>query len=195
MERPNRPATPEFLKQAVYSVFGAKCLRCAEPRPLKAAHIVDWPDTWQYVRDSFPPYAPLDWFDEAKSVFHRIDNMIPLCSNCHDLYDDKQYEDVTEEEIRGYRDEAVKRPEVLLSLVKYVKDELSGRPRCSHKEDGKPKHSISVDPLAALIPLHWIQQGIKAGAISPDPELKIRTGTSRSYYVQTVRLDHASITN
>ena len=127
------------------------------------------PETWHY--------------GQAVSRFHHLGNVLPLCANCHTLYDGVQWEDVTETEIRGYRDAAVRKPEVLSRLIEFVGTELSGRPnRCTHKIDGKQKHSHAVDVEACVWPLIWISQGYQQGLVTEDPNVIVESGDSGFHY-------------
>jgi hypothetical protein len=174
-----RPETPAYLRQAVYRVFGKYCLRCLITRPIEVAHINDWPtcrlQAGLPIDDLLPP---TDWREsEALRLFHDLGNVLPLCPNCHTLYDGSEYEDVDESEIRGYRDSAVLRTDVLTELIDFVGIELSGRPnRCSHKVAGKRVHARVADPNAVLWPLIWISHGYEQKALVEDPRMIVPTG-------------------
>ncbi|WP_157902900.1 HNH endonuclease [Streptomyces jeddahensis] len=181
-----RPGNPEYLRQATFRIFGEQCLRCGERRPLEMAHIMNWPRcvavAGKEVNGIAPPEA---WhYGEALRHFHHLGNVLPLCANCHTLYDGVQWEDVTEAEVRGYRDAAVQEPDVLSRLINFVGTELSGRPnRCTHKVDGKRKHSHAVDVNSCVWPLTWIAQGYELGLITEKPNLIVSADSAVHYHV------------
>jgi hypothetical protein len=168
-----RPPTPGYLRAATFDMFGERCLRCDLDRPLQVAHILDWrtcvKQAGELSRDRLPPR---DWhYREAVRYFHDLGNVLPLCGNCHLLYDDSRYGDITECELRRLRDAAVQEPETLAKLITFVRRELSGRPnRCAH--DGRP-HGRATDLLACMWPLTWISDGYARGVLTEDPNLVV----------------------
>ncbi|MEV0035202.1 HNH endonuclease [Streptomyces sp. NPDC050804] len=180
-----RPGNPEYLRQATFRMFGERCLRCGESRPLEMAHIANWPKCVILAGEKIDGVAPPDeWhYGAAVGHFHHLGNVLPLCANCHTLYDGEQYTDVTESEIRDYRDAAVRQPDVLARLIDFVGTELSGRPgRCTHKVDGKRKHSHAVDAEACAWPLMWISQGYEQGLVTDDPNMIVLLRDSGFHY-------------
>jgi hypothetical protein len=190
----DRPDNPEFLIQATFRLFGEACLRCSVSRPLEMAHIRDWPECVAFAGaeiDGMKP--PRDWhYAVAVDNFHNISNVVPLCCNCHTLFDHNRYPDVTECAILELRDEAVKRTEVLAHLINFVGTELFGRPnRCRHKtEDGKRKHTHLIDQMAAVIPMPWIADAYRVGTLTDNPHMIVRNSGDWHHHV---RLDHGSI--
>ncbi len=150
-----RPETPAYLRQAAYRVFGEQCLRCLGSRPIEVAHIVNWPAC--RLQAGLPVNGlqpPSDWREgEALRLFHDLGNVLPLCPNCHTIYDGIAYEDVDESQICGYRDRAVLRHDVLAQLIDFVGIELSGRPnRRPHQAAGRRVHTRVVNPNAVMWP-------------------------------------------
>ncbi|MFI6275957.1 HNH endonuclease [Streptomyces sp. NPDC050988] len=171
-----RPKTPQYLVDSTYRLLGSRCLRCDVDRPLEVAHIMDWPKCVAVAGEGFAA-APDGWhYAEALRHFHHVGNMLPLCANCHALYDGSRYADVTECEIRSYRDTAVRRPEILSRLIDFVGTELSGRPnRCAHRVSGKRMHSRAADVGACTWPLIWISKGYELGLIDDNPKMLVVT--------------------
>jgi hypothetical protein len=181
-----RPSNPEYLRNATFRIFGEQCLRCGKNRPLEMAHIINWPRCVTIAGEEINGAAPPEAWHYAEAVrhFHHLGNVLPLCANCHTLYDGEQWEDVTESEIKGFRDTAVQETGVLLRLIDFVGTELSGRPnRCTHKVDGKRKHSHAVDVDSCVWPLIWISQGYELGLICEEPNLIVPTGPEAHYHV------------
>ncbi|WP_137989746.1 HNH endonuclease signature motif containing protein [Streptomyces vilmorinianum] len=184
-ERPERLKTPKYLVAATYRMLGTRCLRCDLDRPLEVAHIVDWPSCFASAGEEIDGLAPPEaWhYAEAISRFHDLGNVLPLCCNCHTLYDGKQYTDVTESEIRGYRDAAVRKPEALSRLIDFVGTELRGRPgRCIHKVGSRREHTHTADPVACSWPLTWISQGYELGLVAEDPNLIVMSAECGFHY-------------
>ncbi|WP_405832477.1 HNH endonuclease [Streptomyces sp. NBC_00105] len=180
-----RPDNPEYLRQASFHIFGEQCLRCGAVRPLEMAHIMNWPKCVAAAGEEIDGIAPPEaWhYGAAVSYFHHLGNVLPLCANCHTLFDNMQYEDVTEAEIKGYRDDAVRKPETLTRLIDFVGTELSGRPgRCTHKIEGKRKHSHVVDVEACMWPLMWISQSYEKGPVTDDPKMIVKSRDSGFHY-------------
>jgi hypothetical protein len=189
----NRPSTPKFLATATYRMFGEACLRCETDRPLEVAHILDWPTCVARAGQSRSGTTPpRDWhYDVAVDNFHNLGNVLPLCKNCHGLYDGPRYTDVTECELRRYRDAAVRRPEVLARLIDFIGIELSGRPgRCTHRIDGKRQHSHMVDTRAVMTPLRWIADGYESGVLTDEPHMIVSNSGGWHFHVH---LDHATV--
>jgi hypothetical protein len=193
-----RPENPEFLIKATFRLFGEACLRCGEPRPLEMAHVAGWPEcvalAGAEVNGMKPPR---DWqYAVAVSSFHNLGNVVPLCCNCHTLFDIDRYPDVTTCDIVSLRDAAVQQPRVLAHLIDFVGTELRGRPnRCVHKTaDGKRQHSHQIDELAALIPMPWIAAAHRWGDLTANPHM-IVTGRTNDGWHHHVRLDLGAITH
>ncbi|MFC1438465.1 HNH endonuclease signature motif containing protein [Streptacidiphilus sp. N1-10] len=166
-------------------MLGDRCLRCGLERPLEVAHIIEWPRCFAIAGEEIDGQKPpREWhYGEAVRHFHHLGNMLPLCSNCHTLFDGKQYPEVTEEQIRALRDAVVKKPETLLRLIEFIGEELSGRPgRCTHNVDGKRKHSHAVDVTACTWPLIWLSESYKLGTITDNPNLLIEPSGGGYHY-------------
>jgi hypothetical protein len=84
------------LREATFWLFGRACLRCRTERPLEVAHVVDWPRCRELDSSPVGGIKPPTWFvdGEAIRLFHNIANVLPLCGNCHGLYDGRHHEDV-----------------------------------------------------------------------------------------------------
>ena len=188
-----RPRTPEYLRDAAFEVFGRLCLRCALDRPLKVAHLVDWPRCRAIASRPVGRIKAPDWYAEprALALFHNLGNVVPLCSNCHELYDSPKEEDVDEAEIRGFRDAALRRSDVLRRALDYVVAELTARPgRCRHLVDGRRSHSHQVDLTGCMHPLSWIADGYAAGVLSDHPEIVVVSAGGSHHHV---RLDRGEL--
>ncbi|MGQ0631493.1 MAG: HNH endonuclease [Sporichthyaceae bacterium] len=181
-----RPPTPEYLREATFRMLGMRCLRCGTVRPLEVAHIMDWPTCVAAASKQINGMEPpADWrMGVALQSFHNLGNVLPLCRNCHGLYDGRQHEDVTECEIRGYRDAAVREAGALARLIDFVGTELHGRPnRCTHMIDGRREHSHMVDLQACAWPLIWLAQGYRDGALAGDPHLVVPSAGAGHHHV------------
>ncbi|MGW6279313.1 HNH endonuclease [Kribbella sp. NPDC055071] len=179
-----RPPTPGYLRKAAFAVFGEQCLRCGADRPVKVAHIHDWPRCRERagapIDDRVPP---TDWhMGEAVRLFHDLGNVLPLCSSCHDLYDGVVYDDVDEAEIRGYRDRAVLKSDVLARAIDFVGIELAGRPnRGTDRVTGQ--RTPAVDPNAVMCVLSWLARGYEQGILNDDPRMIVRTRDGWHFHV------------
>ncbi|MEV7445716.1 HNH endonuclease [Streptomyces sp. NPDC091204] len=185
-----RPQNPDFLTRAVRQIFGAACLRCGTDRPRAVmAHIHDWPKIRETAQEQIwgtpPPPETIEGLRQVAvkqsedtspalarmtqehrySLFHDLGNVLPLCPNCHALFDDKSYPEVTEAEIRALRDDAVRRPEVLVRVIDFIHAELRGRVgRCTHEdENGNKEHTHRTNIMALGSPLTWVMNGYAAG--------------------------------
>ncbi len=180
--------------QATFRLFGEACLCCRVSRPLEMAHIRDWPTSVAFAGTEIGGIKPpRDWhYAVAVDNFHNISNVVPLCCNCHTLFDQKKYPDITECAILELRDEAIKRTDVLGHVINFIGIELSGRPsRCQHKtEDGKRKHTHVIDQMAAVLPMPWIADAYRAGTLTDNPHMIVR---NRDGWHHHVRFDHGSI--
>jgi hypothetical protein len=157
------------------------------------AHIIDWPKCVELASEQITGRKPPEgWlYEEAVRYFHDLGNVLPLCPNCHGLYDGIHYTDITECEIRRYRDDAVQQPETLARLIDFVGVELSGRPnRCTHKVAGRRKHSRTVNLAACTWPLIWIARGYELGVLTDNPHLTVNSAGAGHYHV---RLDTTEI--
>ncbi|MER6253560.1 HNH endonuclease [Streptomyces sp. NPDC001584] len=183
----DRPKNPDYLLRAVRRIFGTACLRCGTSRPhAEMAHIRDWPMVRKEGHEPFkgllasivgtqrtsgagqptkrPDLAKLA-YEHTYGLFHDLGNVLPLCPNCHTLFDGKSYPEVTEADILAARDDAVRRPEVLAKVIDFIRDELRGRPRrCTHRDEhGRQKHTHRSDIMALGAPLSWVARGFAAG--------------------------------
>lgn len=184
----DRPETPQYLIEACFWIFEERCFRCKIDRPLDVAHIENWPTCRERAGRPVAGFSPpADWhYGQALTEFHHIGNVLPLCKNCHGLYDGPQYPDVTEEEIRSYRDAAVKLPDVLGRLIDFVGIELYGRPnRCGHRDDEtkKRQHSHVVDTVATRWPMIWIGDAYREGTLTGDPRMTVITADGSHHHV------------
>ncbi|MCW7991145.1 hypothetical protein XF35_39540, partial [Streptomyces platensis subsp. clarensis] len=127
------------------------------------------------------------------SLFHNIGNVLPLCPNCHALFDGAKYTESDEREIRQLRDEAVRQPEVLEQAIAYIRAELAGRTnRCSHKDEaGDRLHTRRTDTSALGAPLTWVMNGFRRGLDLGDPNIVVNTATPGQHY--HVALDRGSV--
>ena len=73
----NRPHIPNDIQRAVFTEAGHRCAVCGTPFPLERAHIVPW----------------------SKAREHCAENLICLCSNCHERAD----RDWDQETLRQYK--------------------------------------------------------------------------------------------
>lgn len=199
---PKRPETPEYLAKAVYRIFGERCLRCGTDRPLEVAHIRNWPTCTSLVEKKTEGLRPPptwhqtaeEWrYQDAYGLFHDLGNVLPLCASCHALFDGARYDDVTEEQIRKVRDDAVLQPEILMRTIDFVGAELRGRPnRCTHKEDnGRRRHTHRSDVMAITAPLSWLQRGFTLGLDLGDPALIVASVDGLQHH--HVALDHSAL--
>ncbi|GGZ89719.1 hypothetical protein GCM10010371_57000 [Streptomyces subrutilus] len=193
----DRPKNPDYLLRAVRRIFGAACLRCGTSRPrAEMAHIRDWPMVRKEGHEPFkglltstvgaqrssstgpstkkPDLAKLA-YEHTYSLFHDLGNVLPLCPNCHTLFDGKSYPEVTKADILAVRDEAVRRPEVLARAIDFIRAELRGRPRrCTHRDEhGRQEHTHRSDIMALGAPLLWVSRGFSAGLDLGNPTLVV----------------------
>lgn len=186
----DRPKNPDYLLRAVHRVFGEACLRCGTARPRAVmAHIRDWrkirekahkqmwgtplpPETVERLQqkgvklvEGMTPDLARVTHEHRYGLFHDLGNVLPLCPNCHALFDGTAYSEVTEADIRALRDDAVRQPEVLSRVIDFIRRELRGRQgRCTHKdEDGVKEHTHRTDIMALGAPLSWVANGYAAG--------------------------------
>ncbi|WP_406514533.1 hypothetical protein OG851_42515 (plasmid) [Streptomyces sp. NBC_00161] len=82
---------------------------------------------------------------------------------------------MSETEILAARDSAVRRPEVLTEVIRFIRDELRGRPcRCTHRdEQGRHEHTNWSDIMALGAPLSWVARGFAAGLDLGNPTLVV----------------------
>ncbi|MEU3657451.1 hypothetical protein AB0E67_32710 [Streptomyces sp. NPDC032161] len=69
----------------------------------------------------------LEEFVEQPVAGQHLGNVVPLCPNCHTLFDGP-YGEVDEAEIRALCDETARRPEVLVHVIDFIRAERSTVP-------------------------------------------------------------------
>ncbi|MFD9078280.1 HNH endonuclease [Streptomyces erythrochromogenes] len=212
--RNDRPQNPEYLLRAVRRIFGEACLLCGISSPrAEMAHVRDWPTVRAEGHAPFErlltstvgaqrtsktqPTKPADVDKIADqhtySLFHDLGNVLPLCPNCHTLYDGKDYPEVTEKEVLAARNSAVRQPEVLTQAIRFIEDELRGRPRrCTHLDkDGRREHTYRSDVMALSAPLSWVASGFAAGLDLGDPMLVVECASRLEHH--HVDLAHTTV--
>jgi HNH endonuclease len=115
--RLRRSKTPAWLDTFCRTLYGGICIRCGTTRPLEVAHL----DNWSTVRDGLVDDTPA-WFtlSDAKWFFHQPSNVVLLCANCHTLYDQPVYTDVTREHIIEARNRVLSTERAALVVREYV---------------------------------------------------------------------------
>ncbi|ARE79467.1 hypothetical protein B6R96_36200 (plasmid) [Streptomyces sp. Sge12] len=205
----DRPKNPDYLIRAVQRIFGEACLRCGTDRPRAVmAHIRDWPkirekadrqiwgtplppETVERLREKgvklaegTAPELTRVTYEHRYGLFHDLGNVLPLCPNCHALFDGKSYPEVTEEDIRALRDDAVRRPEVLTRVIAFIRAELRGRQgRCTHRdENGAKEHTHRTDMMALGAPLFWVANGYAAGLDLGEPTFIVECASKTQHH-------------
>ncbi|MFC7245229.1 tetratricopeptide repeat protein [Catellatospora aurea] len=185
MTKLDPPPAPAHLIEAVYEIFGRRCLLCAAERPLNVAHLINRRDARHLAQRTVQGFNPeqratleartTSWHPgavrrNAERYHHNLGNMVPLCANCHTLLDGTKYHDVTEDQVIRRRDAALNTPEVLRRVIGFVRAEMSGRPnRCDCAAFGRQRHSRTVDPDVLSAPIGWLSRGYRRGVIADDP--------------------------
>ncbi|MGW1976662.1 HNH endonuclease [Streptomyces sp. NPDC001889] len=192
----DRPSNPDVLLRAVRKIFGEACLECGTTRPRpEMAHIRNWPTIRQAAEnklEGLPARLAHIAEQHRHSRFHHLGNVVPLCPNHHTLFDG-DYPEFDEQRVRGLRDEALRRPDVLARVIDFIRDELRGRPnRCVHKDaDGRREHARATDLMALAAPLSLVMNGYRLGLDLGDPQLVVDCASGALHY--HVALDQQSV--
>lgn len=155
-----RPDLPDRLRKFVEALYDHQCIRCKVDRPLECAHINNLPEVRAYVAAvTASPDTPMVLQPEdANWLFHQGLNVVLLCPNCHTLYDQPKYADVTAGDIVRLRDCALRTERAAVLLRDYMCRMFQG------KESGRGPNRDQL-----LAPFQDLLQTLCAEGILPPP--------------------------
>lgn len=128
-----RPATPDWLRDRCYSVFGRECLVCQQYTPaIEVAHIDNWHAIRDWIRRQRPKLEqmrlrnPALVSDEFASTFHCLSNVVPLCQGSHLDYD-RPSGFLTRDDLLHLKATALDQPRILMNAMAELERVIIGR--------------------------------------------------------------------
>ena len=163
---------PAYLREAVIQIFGEQCRNCGVDRPIEVAHIDNWLTCREAVSEGPVTGRAAEIVRElALDRFQDLGNMLPLCANCHRIYDSCRWSDITRRDVVQARDRALTEAGVVRRTINFLEAEVGGRPNRIRVGVTEQKIRPGAFPAFFLTPGQWLKQARDGGVVELDAEL------------------------